>query len=146
MLDTIARVVLPRTKIGNLHAMDQYSQDPLSPSFDEGAHNRQDTRDSLFLMADFRVAGQSATHSVRVRNLSAGGLMAEFPDGLAQGLRVEFDVRGVGWVPGQIAWSAAGRIGVAFDRQIDPLLARKPVGQGGQTPVFVKPIFPRALR
>lgn len=84
MLDTIARVVLPRTKIGNLHAMDQYSQDPLSPSFDEGAHNRQDTRDSLFLMADFRVAGQSATHSVRVRNLSAGGLMAEFPDGLAR--------------------------------------------------------------
>jgi hypothetical protein len=72
--------------------------------------------------------------------------MAEYPDGLAQGLRVEFDVRGVGWVPGQIAWSAAGRIGVAFDRQIDPMLARKRVGQGAQTPVFVKPIFPRPLR
>jgi hypothetical protein len=145
-LDTIARVISTGTKIGISHAMDHFSQDPLNPSIEDGAHNRQDTRDSLFLMADFRVAGQSATQPVRVRNLSAGGLMAEFSDGLAQGLRVEFDVRGVGWVPGQVAWSAAGRIGVAFDRHIDPMLARKPVGQGGQTPVFVKPIFPRQHR
>ena len=86
------------------------------------------------------------TRQGEIEAKAAGGLMAEFSDGLAQGLRVEFDVRGVGWVPGQVAWSAAGRIGVAFDRHIDPMLARKPVGQGGQTPVFVKPIFPRQHR
>lgn len=126
--------------------MDPYPQDPFSPATEDGAHNRQDSRDSLFLMADFRVIGEKDVRPVRVRNLSQGGLMAEVADGLAQGLRVEFDVRGIGWVPGQIAWSAAGRIGVAFDRQIDPMLARKPVGQGTHTPSFVKPIFSRPIR
>ena len=118
----------------------------MSPAIEDGAHNRQDSRDSLFLTADFRVIGQNDVRPVRVRNLSQGGLMAEFPEGLAQGLRVEFDVRGIGWVPGQVAWTAAGRIGVAFDRQIDPMLARKPVGQGSTTPTFVKPIFSRTQR
>jgi hypothetical protein len=126
--------------------MDQFPQDPFNPAIEDGAHNRQVARDSLFLMADIRVLGEKDARPVRVRNLSQGGLMAEFPDGLAQGQRVEFDVRGIGWVSGQIAWSAAGRIGVAFDRQIDPMLARKPVGQGARTPTFVKPIFTRTQR
>jgi hypothetical protein len=126
--------------------MEQYSQDPFSGAVDDGAHNRQDSRDSLFLMADFRLAGQQDVRPVRVRNLSSGGLMAELPDGLELGLRVEFGVRGIGWVPGQVAWSAAGRVGVAFDKPIDPLLARKPVGQGTHTPTFVKPIFSRPQR
>ncbi|WP_029625014.1 PilZ domain-containing protein [Sphingomonas sp. PAMC 26605] len=126
--------------------MDPYSQDPFSAPLEDSAHNRQESRDSLFLMADFRVVGSRDVQALRVRNLSAGGLMAELPGGLEQGLRVEFDVRGIGWVSGQVAWSAAGRIGVAFDHQIDPLLARKPVGQGNQTPTFVKPIFPRPAR
>ncbi|GAA0316030.1 hypothetical protein GCM10009087_28150 [Sphingomonas oligophenolica] len=124
--------------------MDQLSNDPFSAiPGDDGAQSRNEARDSLFLMADFRVAGSSEIAQVRVRNLSAGGLMAEFPAGLDLGLRVEFDVRGVGWVPGKVAWSTAGRIGVAFDRPIDPMLARKPVGHGTRTPVFVKPVFPR---
>src|ERR1700733_3388242 len=118
--------------------MDQYSNDPFNAvPADDGAQNRNEARDSLFLMADFRVMGTSEITQVRVRNLSAGGLMAEFPAGLDLGLRVEFAVGGVGWVPGKVAWSTAGRIGVAFDRPIDPMLARKPVGHGGRTPVFV---------
>ncbi|MES2451089.1 MAG: PilZ domain-containing protein [Pseudomonadota bacterium] len=124
--------------------MDQFSQDPYGAvASEDGAHNRNDSRDSLFLMADMRVPGAASVLQVRVRNLSAGGLMAEFPTGLDQGTLVEFDVRGIGWVPGKVAWSAAGRIGVAFDRQIDPMLARKPVGTGTTTPVFVKPVLPR---
>jgi len=124
--------------------MDQLSQDPFSAmSGDDAAHNRNEARDSLFLMADFRVAGTSDVTQVRVRNLSPGGLMAEFPAGLEIGLQVDCDVRGIGWIPGKVAWSAAGRVGIAFDRQIDPLLARKPVGHGGKTPVFVKPVLPR---
>ena len=124
--------------------MDQFSQDPYSEAAGEdGGHNRNDSRDSLFLMADMRVPGKADPFQVRVRNLSAGGLMAEFPNGLDQETPVEFDVRGIGWVPGKVAWSAAGRIGVAFDRQIDPMLARKPVGAGAKTPVFVKPVLRR---
>lgn len=124
--------------------MDQFAQDPLNAAdSDDAAHNRNEMRDSLFLMADFRVTGSSQVTPVRVRNLSAGGLMAEYSAGLEEGAAVEFDVRGIGWVPGKIAWSAAGRIGVAFDRVIDPMLARKPVGMGSKTPVFVKPVLPR---
>lgn len=122
--------------------MDQYSQDPLADANEDGAHNRQDSRDSLFLVAEFRLEGTTASTTVRVRNLSAGGLMAEYPAGLEQGRRVEFDVRGIGWVPGQVAWSAAGRIGVAFDRQIDPMLARKPIG-GRHMPAHANPLLPR---
>jgi len=124
--------------------MDQYSQDPFGgAASDDGAHNRNETRDSLFLMADMRVTGSTDVRAVRVRNLSAGGLMAEFPNGLNQGLQVEFEVRGIGWVPGKVAWSAAGRIGVAFDRPIDPMLARKPVGTGSKAPVYVKSTYQR---
>jgi hypothetical protein len=124
--------------------MDQFSQDPYNAmSGDDPTRSRNEVRDSLFLMADFRVAGSPDVTQVRVRNLSAGGLMAEFATGLEIGLQVEFDVRGIGWVPGRVAWSAAGRVGIAFDRPIDPMLARKPVGHGGKTPVYVKPVLPR---
>ena len=124
--------------------MDQFSYDPYHGpdqglAADEAALSRNEGRDSLFLMADFRVTGTTDAHSVRVRNLSAGGLMAEYSGKLRQGLDVEFDVRGIGWVPGKVAWSAAGRIGVAFEHQIDPMLARKPVGTGPKAPAFVTP-------
>ncbi|MEI9850698.1 MAG: hypothetical protein WDN24_07385 [Sphingomonas sp.] len=65
---------------------------------------------------------------------------------VASGAPVEVEVRGVGWISGRIAWVAEGRVGVAFDHEIDPMLARKPVGTGKQTPAFVKPILPRAER
>jgi hypothetical protein len=124
--------------------MDQIPSDTFSGVVsDDGEHNRQESRDSLFLMADMRVPGAKDVTPIRVRNLSAGGLMAEYPEGLPQGMEIEFAVRGIGRIAGRVAWSAAGRIGVAFDRQIDPMLARKPVGMGTKTPVFVKPILPR---
>lgn len=121
--------------------MDQYSYDPYAGlAADDPARGRNDARDSLFLMADFRVTGRTAVEHVRVRNLSAGGLMAEYAAGLPQGLDVEFDVRGIGWVPGKVAWSAAGRIGVAFVSPIDPLLARKPVGAGAKAAAAGAPV------
>lgn len=124
--------------------MDQFSNYPFDgAASDDGASNRQDSRDSLFLMADMRVPGAKDVRPIRVRNLSPGGLMADYAEGLEQGMVVEFGVRGIGWVTGHVAWSAAGRIGVAFVRQIDPLLARKPVGKGAKTRGLVKPILLR---
>jgi hypothetical protein len=125
--------------------MDQISHDPFGQDPADGAspeevvHNRNESRDSLFLMADFRLVGANDVEHVRVRNLSSGGLMAEIPSGLAQGAHVEFDVRGIGWVSGKVAWSAAGRVGIAFDRVIDPMLARKPIGGGSRNPVQYRP-------
>jgi hypothetical protein len=110
--------------------MDQFPHDTFDAAAEAGAHGRHESRDSLFLMADLRVDGAAQVQHVRVRNLSAGGLMAELPGGLEQGVRVEIDVRGIGWVTGHIAWSAAGRVGIAFVSPIDPMLARKPVSGG----------------
>ena len=91
---------------------------------------REGSRDSLLLGAQFRAQGAAESVQVRVRNLSAGGLMAEYVGPIATGDRIEIEVRGIGWVPGEVAWSTNGRIGIAFDREIDPLRARKPIVAG----------------
>lgn len=108
--------------------MDQFSTDPLD-AFEEGddlASQRNGSRDSLLLSAQLR-AGDDVDVTVRVRNLSSGGMMAEYAEPIAQGEAVKVDVRGVGWIKGRIAWAAEGRIGIAFDREINPMAARKPV-------------------
>ncbi len=124
--------------------MDQhYSKNQGPPGGDDVTSQRNEKRDSLFLTAQFRVFGSKDEWQVRVRNLSAGGLMAELPDSLAIGTPVEVEVRGIGWILGRIAWAAAGRVGIAFERPIDPKMARKPVTGGTMTPEYAKPILPR---
>ena len=98
---------------------------------------RSAPRDSMFLMAAVRRAdGTDVT--VKVRNLSAGGMMAESPVSFSREDAIEVDLRGIGIIGGKIAWTAGGRIGVQFDTVIDPRLARKPVG-GNPQPQLVKP-------
>ena len=122
--------------------MDQHSHDPFADNgIDDPAANRHETRDSLLLVANLRLGGKGGNTQVRVRNLSAGGLMAEMASHVEVGLPVEVEVRGLGWVPGRIAWVAAGRIGIAFDYVIDPQAARKPIG-GVKAPAKAKPIRP----
>lgn len=121
--------------------MDQFSHDPFTfLSSEDVARQRHDSRDSLFLAAHLKIAG-GAPIQVRVRNLSSGGLMAEYAQPIEVGTALEVDIRGVGWVQGRIAWATDGRIGVAFGESIDPMLARKPVGNGEKVqPFFMKPI------
>ncbi len=98
---------------------------------------RSERRDSMFLMAIVRRPGAIGT-TVKVRNLSPGGLMAESPAGFSRGELVEAEIRGIGAIKGRVAWSAGGRIGVQFDRAVDPRLARKPLS-GGPQPPLTKP-------
>ncbi|QDZ07650.1 PilZ domain-containing protein [Sphingomonas panacisoli] len=102
---------------------------------------RTKARDSLFLVAGLRIDGRPGTLQVRVRNLSPGGLMAEYPHPVEIGCALEIELRGIGKVLGQVAWTAAGRIGIAFDNPIDPLQARKPV-VSDKAPAKDKPIKP----
>lgn len=111
------------------------------PTLSVESAKRSKERDSLFLVADLTVDGRPGTPQVRVRNLSPGGLMAEYPHPLDIGTAVRLELRGVGKVTGQVAWTAAGRIGVAFDSPIDPLQARKPVVTH-KAPTKDKPIKP----
>lgn len=88
---------------------------------------RQVDRDSLFLLAQLRVQGEEETHRVRLRNLSASGMMAEGEVMVARGSLVEVELRHVGWVKGSVAWKQDNRFGIAFIDTIDPKLVRVPV-------------------
>lgn len=101
--------------------------------------HRQLGRDSLFLLAEVRLVGAEAEHRVKVRNLSAGGMMAEGPMKVLRGTNVEVNLRNIGWVEGVVAWIQDNRFGIAFIEDVDPKLARAPVGEGPATPRFVKP-------
>tara|TARA_R110002033_G_scaffold41962_4_gene82849 strand:- start:491 stop:901 length:411 start_codon:yes stop_codon:yes gene_type:complete len=90
---------------------------------------RQLDRDSLFLKAELRFIDGDDCGEVRIRNLSAGGLMAEAPVLTKRGDNVQIELRNIGRITGHVAWVAQGRFGIAFDHPIDPKLARKPVGQ-----------------
>ena len=115
--------------------------DPLPPdpgpdaALDDSAGEQDRSRDSLLLSAQLCLPITDTSLTVRIRNLSAGGLMAEYANDVAIGDPVKIEVRGIGWVNGTIAWIAAGRIGIAFDEAIDPKLARKPV------PVPARPLI-----
>lgn len=115
--------------------MDQLSHDSFQQLLTEdgSAPQRGDSRDSLLLAAQFRAKGRRNSVQVRVRNLSAGGLMAEYEGPIGVGDAVEIEVRNIGWLSGTVAWATNGRIGVAFDVAVDPMRARKPVGKAAVT-------------
>ncbi|WP_375397345.1 PilZ domain-containing protein [uncultured Sphingomonas sp.] len=122
--------------------MDQLTPNPFAEISDnDAALRRQESRDSLLLTAQFRLVDGEDVIQVRIRNLSAGGLMAEYAGVADVGTAVRIGVRGVGWVSGRIAWVTAGRIGIAFDHLIDPKLARQPVGRAKRAapPTIIAP-------
>ena len=81
---------------------------------------RQVNRDSLFLLAQVRVDGQDSVSRVKVRNLSAGGMMAEGDSKVVRGSLVAVELRNIGWVEGSVAWKQDDRFGIAFVDEIDP--------------------------
>ncbi len=114
--------------------------------------HRQVGRDSLFLMADLRLAGADDEHRVKVRNLSGGGMMAEGHVKVTRGAKLDINLRNIGWVEGVVAWIQENRFGIAFMEEIDPKVAREPVTNPNAegTPRFVKPVLsiadPKRLR
>lgn len=94
----------------------------------EAAGQRGKTRDSLFLSATLRRLADGSERSVRVRNLSAGGMMADCRDLLILDEPVEVVLRNIGTVNGKIAWLSEDKVGVTFNHEINPKAARKPVG------------------
>lgn len=87
-------------------------------------------RDSLFVMADLVFDSGLPPVRVKVRNLSAGGMMVEGDIRVKRGLRVAADLRNIGPVAGVVVWVRAPRFGIAFEEEIDPLQARTEVFAG----------------
>ncbi len=89
---------------------------------------REMERDSLFMQGQLHAPGLDQPVTVRVRNLSAGGMMADYSGNLAEDGRVEIELRNVGLISGHVAWVSASQFGMAFDAPIDPHAVRRPIG------------------
>ena len=104
---------------------------------------RQIPRDSLFLLASLRREGDEQAHRIKVRNLSARGMMAEGQVRAKGGMLVSVDLRNIGWVKGSVAWVQDNRFGIAFAEEIDPKLVRQPVtGSADNAQHFTRPLLP----
>ena len=88
------------------------------------SEQRQVARDSLFALADLRLAGTDTLHRIKVRNLSAAGMMGEGSVRVVRGSPVSVNIRDAGWVDGTVAWVQDNRFGVAFCDEIDTRAAR----------------------
>lgn len=96
-------------------------------------------RDSLFLAADLVASDGVPATRVKVRNLSAGGMMVEGAPRLARGTRVALDLRNIGPIAGTVTWVQGCRTGVAFDDEIDPKQVRTTVFAGDrEAPVYAR--------
>ena len=84
-------------------------------------------RDSLFLLTSFATPEGAPLGKARVRNLSATGLMADCERGVPAGIKVEFELRGIGKMTGTVAWARGDKIGLAFDEPIDPTNRASPI-------------------
>ena len=103
---------------------------------------RNIARESLFLMAQVKVGDSGEPVRVKVRNLSAGGMMGEGDIVVERGARLTVNLRNIGEVRGNVAWVEANRFGVAFESEIDPKLARAQLNQNtgvSDTPRYVRP-------
>lgn len=96
------------------------------------AERRQDERRQddriLPILRIAKLTADSGEQLIRVRNLSAGGLMADIGSALEVGEKVAVELSAQR-IPGSVAWTRDGAIGVRFDENIDlgELLAgRKP--------------------
>jgi len=107
---------------------------------------RQVNRDSLFLLAQLRVDGQQEIARVKVRNLSAGGMMAEGEARVSRGAMVAVELRNIGWVEGSVAWKQDNRFGIAFVDEIDPAVVRAPAASTDGGGGFEIPHYTRNYR
>lgn len=99
--------------------------------------HRQIARDSLFVLARLRLDGKADEIRVRVRNLSAGGLMAEGRAHVVPGMPLEIEIRNIGWVDGSVAWVQDDRFGIAFRHEIDPHVVRGPAPASESTELLM---------
>jgi PilZ domain len=107
---------------------------------------RRASRASLFLSANIAIEGLATPVTVRVRNLSEGGMMIDGHVRFVRDMPVSIELRGIGKIAGRIAWTEAGRAGVEFAVEIDPKMARapSPTGMASDTTIVkAPPIYER---
>lgn len=88
---------------------------------------RTQLRRHLYLLEQMRIGTDPVALRVRVRDVSATGLMAECDLPLAVGEQVTITLRRCDPVTGRIAWVSGSRFGVSFDAAIDPAVAQREI-------------------
>ena len=86
-----------------------------------GLQRRSLERHDTVQLADVQVGRDPAQHRIKVRNLSARGLMGEGALHVSSGTRLSIDLPDVGIVAGTVVWVQEPRFGVAFDDEVEPL-------------------------
>ncbi len=107
---------------------------------------RDKSRESIFLGAVVHVGDEKQSRNVRVRNISSGGMMIDLPGPQPRGLLVVAEMKGIGEVRGQIVWSTDNRVGIAFEKMVDPKLARHTPAPSPAAPAYARPIIDQARR
>lgn len=97
-------------------------------------------RDSVFLLTHLTCERGRAIGSVKVRNLSAGGMMVEGDVRAERGERITAELRNIGFVAGMVVWVQGRRMGIAFDEPVDPKQARMQIPGGDkEAPGYARP-------
>lgn len=96
------------------------------------ATRRGAARHSFFLLANILDEQESVAGRLRVRNLSATGLMGDTELALERGSHWTVELRGIGQVRGHIVWAREGKVGMVFESPVNPQLALKSVGKSRQ--------------
>ncbi len=110
----------------------------------ETSQSRDALRESIFFSAVVRFENPVRSLSVRVRNISAGGMMIDCSLNAKIGDVVTADIKNIGEVSGKVAWCVAPRMGIAFDYEIDPKLARLRVENGVAGQSYKQPVVSNA--
>ena len=119
----------------------------ITPDEDEKVEqHRGKSRESIFLGAVISFGDDPRTHNVRVRNISSGGMMIDLASSQPKGLTVTAEMKGIGQVTGYVAWSTENRAGIAFDRTVDPKLARQTLAAPPSAPVYARPAVDQTRR
>jgi hypothetical protein len=86
-----------------------------------GLQRRSLERQDVVNLADVQIGRDPLQHRIKVRNLSARGLMGESALHVSSGTRLTIDLPEVGPVAGTVVWVQEPRFGVAFDDEVEPL-------------------------
>ncbi|WP_239806995.1 PilZ domain-containing protein [Croceicoccus hydrothermalis] len=100
----------------------------------KGVNSRRHERESLFLVTEVRLERDGAPYRVKLRNISDAGTLAEGAMRVTRGQAIWVTLPRIGWVAGQVAWSAGDRCGIAFDTEIDSSLVQFPIGESEPAP------------
>lgn len=97
------------------------------PGMQRDEQKRGAKRDSLFMRGELARIDGRQIGSIRIRNLSATGLMADCDATLQTSNQVAVTLPSTQTVSATVTWVGKGKIGLHFDEAIDPQAVRRPV-------------------